>query len=109
MKKHIITLSLALAITSCASLNTVGTIPQGREKKPDLTTKYNELEGFDLKKAFKAKSNLDYQDFANKKCKDFGKKGYQAYIVGGTASSGVEAGSISFTTSETTNLKIWCK
>ena len=105
MKKFTIPLILALSVTACASLRTVGTVPQGKEKNPDLTAKYDELKSFDIKKMFKAKSNLDYQDFVIQKCKDMGKKGYQAYIVGPTSEA--EIGPI--TLSEKTTLKIWCK
>jgi hypothetical protein len=77
MKKLLIII-LPLFILSCSGPR-AGLIPMGQEKNPDISSKYIEMGAFFDKSS---KSNMDYPEFANKKCRDFGRDSYKAYKFG---------------------------
>jgi hypothetical protein len=99
--KKIILASCIVLLSACSS--TGGIIPQEREKTPDITSRYIEYGEF-FNNARKEK--LDYPDFANKKCKDQGNKGYKAYKVSAFMSG---LWMVVPFTDISRNVKIWCQ
>ena len=99
--KKVIVMSFVMLLSACSS--TAGLIPSGREKTPDVVSRYIEQGAFfDSSK----KEKLDYADFSKKKCQDFGSKSYKAYKVS-AFTSGIWM--IIPITDLSKEIKIWCQ
>ncbi|MFC1659407.1 hypothetical protein ACFL0U_02475 [Pseudomonadota bacterium] len=104
--KRFIVLSLLVVFTFGCVGPSAGRIPTGREKNPDMKISYVEQGAF-----FSGKEKLNYQDFADKRCKNNGSSGYRAYKYSAWMSGwclGIYPFAIPFT-DVTRSGKVWCK